>query len=227
MSKEADVLYADYSKKSFRDLSPNHTPYLILGTPFFCRETEWEGEDYSLVLPTGSAIGYLFNNDVYDQYSNAFSVEFLMYYSQEQTRIPNIILGHKDTGGFCFYEMGVAERYGGLIFSVNTYFNYLKAQSLRRDCLYLRGSWHHIVGVFDGRTVYLYINGEQVANSMGDGAICGEICQPAPPNQLFCIGGTVFDGKLQEETDCNIRIKYIKIYSTARSPEEIRQDSHL
>ena len=209
------VFSVNYFSGCLTDTSNNHLPYQVVGKPEFIPDDINIGNSV-LSLPNGSAVGYLFNNNIYDQISNEMSVEIFFYYDHEQTRIPNMILGNNaKLGGFCLYEMGMGESYGGLIFSVCTCFANVTAKALRKECLYLRGKWHHVIGTFQNGTVKLYINGNLEGSSLGNGGVVGEIMHTAPPDQILFVGGNVRDGTLEPSTDSNIRVGFIHIYNTA------------
>lgn len=209
------IFSVNYFSGALNETSENHLPYQMVGTPEFIYD-DVNGGSSVLSLPNGSAVGYLFNNNIYDQISNEMSAEILFYYDHEQTRIPNMILGNNaKLGGFCLYEMGMGESYGGLIFSVCTCFANVTAKALRKECLYLRGKWHHVIGTFQNGTVKLYINGNLEGSSLGNGGVVGEIMHTAPPDQILFVGGNVRDGTLEPSTDSNIRVGFIHIYNTA------------
>ena len=216
------VFCVNYLSGTLEETSQNRLPYQVIGNPAFIHDSV-NGGSTVLSLPNGSAVGYAFNNSVYDQLSDKMSVEILFYYDHEQTRIPNMILGNNaKLGGFCLYEMGMGVSYGGLIFSVCTCFANVTAKALRKECLYLRGKWHHVIGTFQNGTVKLYINGTLEGSSVGNGGVIGEIMHAAPPNQILFVGGNVRDGTLDPGTDSNIRVGFIRIYNTAFEDRKVK-----
>ena len=216
------VFCVNYLSGTLEETSENRLPYQVIGNPAFIHDSV-NGGSTVLSLPNGSVVGYAFNNSVYDQLSDKMSVEILFYYDHEQTRIPNMIFGNNaKLGGFCLYEMGMGESYGGLIFSVCTCFANVTAKALRKDCLYLRGMWHHVIGTFQNGTVKLYINGNLEGSSLGNGGVVGEIMHTAPPDQILFVGGNVRDGTLEPGTDSNIRVGFIRIYNTAFEDRKVK-----
>lgn len=221
-NRAGPIFCVDYFSETLDETSENSLPYRVIGNPTFIYDAVNE-KNAVLSLPNNSAVGYLFNNKIYDQISNEMSLEILFYYDHEQTKIPNIILGnHAKLGGFCLYEMGMGESYGGLIFSVCTCFANVTAKALRKECLYLRGKWHHVIGTFQNGTVKLYINGNLEGSSLGNGGVVGEIMHTAPPDQILFVGGNVKDGTLEPNTDSNIRVGFIRIYNTAFDDRKVK-----
>jgi len=73
------------------------------------------------------------------------------------------------------------------------------------------GTWQHVVGVFNGSRVKMYVNGNEVKD---DSAI-GSIQTPGSGIVIGSYGsGEYFDGKIDE----------VKVYSRALSPEEVLQE---
>lgn len=218
----APIFGVNYFSNSLEDISENHLQYTITGTPQFIPMSA-DGDNTVLSLPNDSAVGYLFNNHIYDRLSNEMSIEILFYYDENQTRIPNMILGNSTKlGGFCLYEMGMGETYGGLIFSVCTCFANVTAKALRKECLYLRGKWHHVIGTFQNGTVKLYINGNLEGSSVGNGVVIGEIMHAAPPDQILFVGGNVSDGRLENSTDSNICVGFLNLYDRTLDYETVK-----
>jgi hypothetical protein len=70
-------------------------------------------------------------------------------------------------------------------------------------------AWHHVAGTFDGRTLRLYLDGEQVSSSsLPSGASIGSFGHP------LSLGGGGFSGSLLD----------LRVWSVVRSAEEIRED---
>ena len=170
-------------------------------------------QDKVLSLKKGSAIGYLFNNEIYDLLSDEMSIEIFFRLGYLQNKYPNVFLSNDSgSGGFRLYETDYRKSLGGVVFSVNTGFGNVTAKAFSKKKYYLRGRWNHVVAVFRSGIVYLYHNGTPVAASVGNGDVIGEIMHPAPPDQTLFVGG-----------DINMQVGFVRIFNTALDENEIMQ----
>lgn len=216
------IFSLEYFSGKLDAISDYKIPYQIVGNPKFIKDNLIKQQVLS--LPNGSAVGYVFNNDIYDQLSDEMTIEAFFYYSEEQTRIPNMIFGNNSSlGGFCLYETGIGESFGGMVFSVCTCSANVSAKALKKECLYLREKWHHVIGVFQKGTVSLYHNGVLEGTSIGNGDVIGEIMHPSPPNQILFVGGNTKNSELDLNTDSNVRFGFLRIYNTAFSMEKVEK----
>ena len=78
------------------------------------------------------------------------------------------------------------------------------------------GTWYHVAGVYDGVSQKIYINGELVAENATTGSI-GVNTNNLQIGDSPGYPGRLFDGKIEE----------IRLWSTARTVEEIRENINL
>jgi len=220
------IFSAEYFSGRLDAMSDQDILYKTVGCPGFVDDSQIKQKVLS--LPSGSAVGYALNNDIYDQLSDEMTIEAFFYYSDVQTKIPNMIFGNNsDLGGFCLYETGIGESFGGMVFSVCTCSANVSARALKKECLYLRDKWHHVIGVFQKGTVSLYHNGSLEGTSVGNGDVIGEIMHPSPPNQILFVGGNVKNSELNLDTDSNVKFGFFRIYNMAFSSEQVKKNYEL
>ncbi|MBN1340520.1 MAG: hypothetical protein JXA03_14420, partial [Bacteroidales bacterium] len=111
-------------------------------------------------------------------------------------------------------EMAVI-RYDGFFGYRSLHFYIKKADGalygIRADSVLTPGEWTHVAGTYDGTIMKLYVNGELIKSASPAGGLF-------PSNGGFSIsGGEAMDG----------RIDQVRIWSVARTANEIREDMHV
>ena len=115
----------------------------------------------------------------YSKLADGFSFEVMV--SLNSPTAYQVIGGNQQAGGFCIeFNLEAAEGDGAISFAVNNGEGYVKAIPEKRSEF---DRYYHVVGVYDGTNIKLYINGRKVDET----ELGGEIKFP-PEVQYLAIG---------------------------------------
>jgi hypothetical protein len=130
------------------------------------------------------------------------------------------IISMTETGG---YALGILGTTGVPATENKVYFTFYSGGAYRfaaadRASVLSNNTWAHIVGVYDGNNIYLYVNGVLVDSAAQTGAITysamAPLCIGSEPSATTCPTTTNFAGKVDE----------VKVYGRALSSSEVSAD---
>lgn len=158
---------------------------------------EFNGTDEYIHIPTSSSL----NN-------NHFSVEFWVQMTDLPGEWKGIIDKGRDTNSDWYFLSGESGNEQGIVFGIRNGTYHHELQHSWND-----GEWHHIVGIYDGTTMELYIDGVHISS--------GNATMNVTTNNIT-IGcrrniNWHFKGKLDE----------IRIWNVKREAEDIRENMNL
>lgn len=154
-------------------------PLAVTGTPTVEKNTELD--QYVGVFDGSSAYRFEDMPQMYDLMAHGFTLETYVYVSEKPTSGYVDLVSNQQGGGFGF-ELKAS---GGKVhFYCHDGSGYKQpAQDIPE------GEWVHLVGVFDGSNVIIYLNGKAVSVTAGS-----TLKPPSADAQYLCIGGDSDEG---------------------------------
>ena len=201
---KADILDVDFSTGTAADYSGNDLTNKKHGDVTYVQDetlgktvANFDGE---------SAYSYPIS-DQYDKLKDGFSFEVTFKYNNLPGSGEFELLSNQSAGGF-----GIGAENGKYVFYCHVGGHYVIPKKEVEDA----DGWHHMVGVYDGSTVKLYIDGELAAEEKAD----GEIGLPQGNATEVFVGGDS-GGDNVPQYFSNARIATARIYSQALTADQI------
>ena len=203
---DADILDVDFSDGKENDESGNNLTATKRGNGTI---TYIEDEDLNKTVANfdgSSAYSYPMSGQ-YDKLQNGLSFEVTFKYNSLPGSGEYDLLSNQQNGGF-----GLGTDGGRYKFFCHVDGGY-KTPSTPADAA---GDWHHAVGVWDGETVKLYIDGtlESTVTATGDLGLA-----QSGANEVFIGGDSDSNNGLQFSS--NARIANARIYSTPLTADQV------
>ncbi len=201
-SDDAQVLlYADYTKGEYKDLSQYSLNAELFGTPI--------SENGEAKLDKESAYGYLLTEEIYKQIPSSFTLEFDIFICEDQTYPWGYVtlVGNTEAGGFgvSYLESGHVQ----LEVNIGGAYKTVKTEAKK-------GEWIHFVGTYNGSELCIYLNGEKKA-----AAECsGDIKHVSSVSRKLIVGADV-NGGGGVQTLSNISVRFVRLYDIGLSDKAV------
>ncbi len=203
---KADMLDVDFTGDSAEDLSETNNALTVKGSPVIS-----ENSDLNCKMATFNgqydAYMYNFDDEKYSKMKNTVTIESTFMYNEIQSSGEQDVFSNQQSGG-----VGLGIENGKLQFYCNVNGTYIQPNATIEA-----GRWYHVVGVYDGTTAKLYINGELVSTKNAPGNIKWTT---SPNAKNFVIGG---DSNTTNGVEyfSNSSVINAKLYSSALSSEQV------
>ncbi|NWN88581.1 MAG: DUF5011 domain-containing protein [Micrococcaceae bacterium] len=204
VDRQPDVLSVDFEDGAFTDTAAGRTPREIGDVPISAdgalnrQVARFDGTS-SVLYPLG---------DAFEAMGDGFTLECSFRFDGELPSDSTNICASKEGGGF-----GLVTRQGQLAFMVHDGAGYKYAQTE-----FETDRWYHAVGVFDGSTVQLYLDGQLVAETPTDNSTVS--WQGAEAAHNMALGADAANHN-SASGHATATIDEAKLYSDALFAEEI------
>lgn len=201
----ASVMNVDFSDRLGTDHSETANSYRTIGNPVITDSSELHKPIAN--FDGSSAYIYPFDAEKYAKISNAVSIECMFKYNSLPSG-EHDIFSNQQSGGI---GLGLD---GGKL----TFFAHVGGSYRQPAAAIQAGQWVHAIGVVDGESVKLYVNGE----------LAGEIAAAGPVKFTsnttafnFVIGGDSSPGNTAEYFS-NAAVSFARLYDQALTPEQVK-----
>ena len=205
-----DLLSVDFNTGTAIDHSANALAATTVGTPSYVSEASLGKTVVS--MDTSSAYYYKLDSAHYTQMADGFSAECYVYVASSQTENVPSIVGNKNGNGFAFEYHMEKKKFSFLVHQGTGY----AYASTTDTSVFSLDQWHHVVGVYDGTNVMLYVDGALVATSS-----CTSFNAPADEiNKRLFLGADVsYTGAM--ECSANLRMRRFNLFSYVLTAEQV------
>ncbi len=202
-----DILSVDLSDGTFADHAQGLTP-AISGKPAVESSAALLGRSVASLNGSGDAVAYPMAEQ-WSKLTSAVTVQCTFRFDGVlPTTAENAVCANKEAGGLSITVSG-----SNVVFMA-----YVKGayKSVRAPIEAHR--WYHVAGVFDGKTVKLYLDGTQSASA----AAVGEIAWPSNPGASnFVVGGDSSTNPTRHQFFAPMTIATAEVHSRALSAAEL------
>lgn len=202
---EARVMNVDFSDQLATDHSETANSYRTIGNPLISESLELHKPIAH--FDGSSAYIYPFDASKYAKITNAVSIECMFKYNSLPSG-EHDIFSNQQSGG-----IGIGLDGGKL-----TFFAHVGGSYRQPTAAIQAGQWVHAIGVVDGESVKLYVNGE----------LAGEIAASGPVKFTsnttafnFVIGGDSSPGNSAEYLS-NADVSFARLYDQALTPQQVK-----
>ena len=202
---KANVMDVDFTSGDAADQSPLQNGFRVQGSP-----TVTDSEELHKKIANfdgSSAYLYPFDASKYGKITDAVTIECMFKYNSLPSG-EHDIFSNQQSGGI---GLGV---YNGRL----TFFAHVAGSYRQPTASIQQGQWVHAVGVVDGTSVKLYVNGELASQIQAEGPV--EFTSNAKAHNFVIGGDSSASGNAEYLSDA--AVSFARLYDRALTEEEIR-----
>ncbi len=202
---KANVMDVDFTSGDATDQSPLKNGFRVQGSP-----TVTDSEELHKKVANfngSSAYLYPFDASKYEKITDAVTIECMFKYNSLPSG-EHDIFSNQQSGGI---GLGL---YNGRL----TFFAHVAGSYRQPTASIQQGQWVHAVGVVDGSSVKLYVNGELASEIQVEGPV--EFTSNANAHNFVIGGDSSASGNAEYLSDASV--SFARLYDRALTEEEIR-----
>lgn len=202
---KANMMDVDFSSGDATDDSPLQNGYRVQGNPTVTNSDELHKNIAN--FDGSSAYLYPFDESKYEQITDEVTIECMFKYNSMPSG-EHDIFSNQQSGGI---GLGL---YNGRL----TFFAHVAGSYRQPTAAILQGQWVHAVGVVDGSSVKLYVNGELASEIQVEGPV--EYTSNANAHNFVIGGDSSASGNAEYLS--NASVSFARLYDRALTEEEIK-----